>query len=95
MLHQIQNDSERGLEIDPYFPQSKTQNTHKMAEWSVIGTQMHYVQHPNQKREGLLLNSCDEKIESQIVGKMENPKLLSLEGESEELKKLSKIDLKM
>ena len=90
LLHQIQIDSERGLEIEPYFPQSKTQNTRKMAEWSVIGTQMHYVQHSNQKREGLLLNSCDEKIESQIVGKIENPKLLSLEGESEGVKETFK-----
>ena len=86
LLYQIQEDSERGLEIDPYFPQSKTQNTHKMAEWSVLGTQMHYVQHPQEYKEGLLLNRCEEKIESQIVGKMENPKLLSLEGESEMVK---------
>ena len=52
-----------------------------MAEWSVIGTQMHYVQHPH-SQEGLLLIQCEEKIESQIMGKMEKPNLLSLEGES-------------
>ena len=81
----MQEQSQQGLEIDPYFPQSKTQNTHKMAEWSVMGTQMHYVQHPH-VQEGLLLNQCEEKIESQIVGKMENPNLLSLEGESKQIK---------
>ena len=46
LLYQMQEESERELDIDPYFPQSKTPNTHKMAEWSVIGTQMHYVQYP-------------------------------------------------
>ena len=85
LLYQMQEESQQGLEIDPYFPQSKTQNTHKMAEWSVIGTQMHYVQHPH-VQEGLLLNQCEEKIESQIMGKMENPNLLSLEGESKQIK---------
>ena len=85
LLYQMQEESQQGLEIDPYFPQSKTQNTHTMAEWSVIGTQMHYVQHPH-VQEGLLLNQCEEKIESQIVGKMENPNLLSLEGESKQIK---------
>ena len=43
LMYQMQEESQQGLKIDPYFPQSKTQNTHKMAEWSVIGTQMHYV----------------------------------------------------
>ena len=86
LLHQIQENSERGQEIDSYFPQSKTQNTHKMAEWSVIGTQMHYVKHPNEQKEGLIIDNCDEKIESQIMGKMESPKLMSLEGESEGIK---------
>ena len=47
LMYQMQEESQQELEIDPYFPQSKTQNTHKMAEWSVIGTQMHYVQHPH------------------------------------------------
>ena len=61
LLYQMQEESQQGLEIDPYFPLSKTQNTHKMAEWSVIGTQMHYVQHPH-VQEGLLLNPCEEKI---------------------------------
>ena len=63
-----------------------------MAEWSVIGTQMHYVQHPH-VQEGLLLNKCEEKIESQIMGKMENPNLLSYEGESTKSKMYSLIDL--
>ena len=85
LMYQMQEESQQGLEIDPYFPQSKTQNTHKMAEWSVIGTQMHYVQHPH-VQEGLLLNQCEEKIESQIMGKMESPNLLSLEGESKQIK---------
>ena len=92
LLYQMQEESQQGLEIDPYFPKSKTQNTHKMAEWSVIGTQMHYVQHPH-VQEGLLLNQCEEKIESQIVGKMEHPNLLSLEGESKQMKMYSLIDL--
>ena len=83
LMYQLHEQSERGTEIDPYYPQSKTQNTHKMSEWSVLGTQMHYVQHPQRQNEGLLLNQCEEKIESQILGKMETPKLLSLEGESE------------
>ena len=63
LLYQIQEESQERLEIDPYFPQSKGQNTHKMAKWSVIGTQMHYVQH-HDIQEGLLLNQCEEKIES-------------------------------
>ena len=65
LMYQMQEESQQGLEIDPYFPQSKTQNTHKMAEWSVIGTQMHYVQHPH-VQEGLLLNQCEEKIEAKL-----------------------------
>ena len=85
LMYQMQEESQQGLEIDPYFPQSKTQNTHKMAEWSVIGTQMHYVQHPH-VQEGLLLNQCEQKIDSQIMGKMESPNLLSLEGESKQIK---------
>ena len=81
----MQEESQIGLEIDPYFSQSKTQNTHKKAEWSVIGTQIHYAQHPH-IREGLLMNQCEEKIESQVMGKMENPNLLSLEVESKQIK---------
>ena len=30
LLYQMQEESQQGLDIDPYFPQSKTQNTHKM-----------------------------------------------------------------
>ena len=94
LLYQMQEESQQGLEIDPYFPESKTQNTHKMAEWSVIGTQMHYVQHPH-VQEGLLLNQCEEKIESQIVGKMENPNLLSWKEKVSVSKMYSLIDLKV
>ena len=36
---------------------------------------MHYVQHPH-VQEGLLLNQCEEKIDSQIMGKMGKPKFV-------------------
>ncbi|MCG8626241.1 MAG: hypothetical protein MJE68_30115, partial [Proteobacteria bacterium] len=82
LLYQIQDESVRQSEIDPYFPKAKAQNTHKMAEWSVFGTQMHYVNHPQGQRGELLLNQIEEKMEKQILNRIETPKLMHLEGES-------------
>ena len=67
LLYQIQEESQMPTEIDQYYPKAKTQNTHRMDEWSVLGTQMHYVQHPHSGNGGLFLNHFEEKIERQIV----------------------------
>ena len=83
----MQEESQQGLEIDPYFsPNPKTQNTHKMAEWSCDRDTDALCFSILMFREGLLLSPCEEKIENQIMGKMENPNLLSLEGESKQIK---------
>ena len=53
-----------------------------MDEWSVLGTQMHYVQHPHSGNGGLLLNECEEKIANQLLSKIESPKEMSFQGDS-------------
>ena len=85
LMYQLQEESEMPKEVDQYYPKAKTQNTHKMDEWSVLGTQMHYVQHPNSGNVGLILNQCEEKIAYQIVSKLEKPKQISLQGDSANL----------
>ena len=86
LLCQMQEESEMQTEIDPYYPKSSTQNTHKMDEWSVLGTQMHYVQHPHSGNGGLILNQCESKVENEILNRIENPENLSLQGENGTIK---------
>ena len=88
LLHQLQEESEMPTEIEQYYPKAKTQNTHRMDEWSVLGTQMHYVQHPHSGNEGLTLNQCEEKIANQIISKIESPKEMSLQGDSSVVKEV-------
>ena len=87
LLHQLQ-ESEMPTEIEKYYPKAKTQNTHRMDEWSVLGTQMHYVQYPHSGNGGLTLNQCEEKITNQIISKMESPKEMSLQGDSNVVKEV-------
>ena len=88
LLHQLQEESEMPTEIEQYYPKAKTQNTHRMDEWSVLGTQMHYVQHPHSGNGGLTLNQCEEKIANQIISKIESPKEMSLQGDSNVVKEV-------
>ena len=88
LLHQLQEESEMPTEIEQYYPKAKTQNTHRMDEWSVLGTQMHYVQHPHSGNGGLTLNQCEEKIANQIISKIESPKEMSLQGDSVVIKEV-------
>ena len=88
LLHQLQEESEMPTEIEQYYPKAKTQNTHRMDEWSVLGTQMHYVQHPHSGNGGLTLNQCEEKIANQIISKIESPKEMSLQGDSNIVKEV-------
>ena len=78
LLYQMQEESEMQTEIDPYYPKSSTQNTYKMDEWSVLGTQMHYVQHPHSGNGGLILNECENKVKNEILNRIESPENLSL-----------------
>ena len=88
LLHQLQEESEMPTEIEQYYPKAKTQNTHRMDEWSVLGTQMHYVQHPHSGNGGLTLNQCEEKVANQIISKIESPKEMSLQGDSNVVKEV-------
>ena len=76
------------LKLNNITLKAKTQNTHRMDEWSVLGTQMHYVQHPHSGNGGLTLNQCEEKIANQIINKIENPKEMSLQGDSNVVKEV-------
>ena len=84
----LQEESEMPTEIEQYYPKAKTQNTHRMDEWSVLGTQMHYVQHPHSGNGGLTLNQCEDKIANQIISKIESPKEMSLQGDSNIVKEV-------
>ena len=88
LLHEMQEESEMPTEIEQYYPKAKTQNTHRMDEWSVLGTQMHYVQHPHSGNGGLTLNQCEDKIANQIISKIESPKEMSLQGDSNIVKEV-------
>ena len=38
MHDNVETESDVGTQIDPYFPNSKRKNLHKMEDWSVLGT---------------------------------------------------------
>ena len=69
---------DRPMDTDPYNLKGNKQNNHRMAEWSVFGTQMHYVNHPSQNQSGLLLNKCENKIEQGILNKVDSPQMMKL-----------------
>ena len=78
MHDNVENESDLGVQIDPYYPNSKRKNLHKMEDWSVLGTKMHYTCHPSELDKGVVFSRAEDKIEKHMLNRSEEPELLSL-----------------
>ena len=78
MHNNVEEELDSNVQIDPYYPNSKRKNLHKMEDWSVLGTKMHYTCHPSQLEQGVVFSRVEDKLEKGILQKAEQPELLSL-----------------